>query len=125
MDQEKRRIAAPQKELTPLGLEAGSFTDSRSTPDSKNLVVEYVADENHKEIHMVPIDGGRGKLIHKFESDQLYSGIGLSNNDQWTAYVTPDSKSNFQIFKVSIDGTVVKQITFDPTDKAPSGVLSA
>lgn len=118
MDQEKGRITVPQKELNPHGLKAGSFTDSHWTSNSQNLVVEYVVDENHKEIHLIPIDGGQGRLIHKFESDQLYSGIGLSHDDQWVAYVAPDDKGKFQIFKVSIDGKEVKQITFDPTDKA-------
>ena len=67
---------------------------------------------------MIPLDGGEGKLIHRFESDQLYSGIGLSKDDQWVAFIAPDDNGNFQVFKVSIDGNEVKQVTFDPTDKA-------
>ncbi len=118
INQEKGKITVPQKELVPKGLEVGSFTDSQWTSDSENLVVEYVTDENHKEIYMIPLDGGEGKLIHRFESDQLYSGIGLSKDDQWVAFIAPDDNGNFQVFKVSIDGNEVKQVTFDPTDKA-------
>ncbi|MEQ9425238.1 MAG: hypothetical protein RJQ09_12515 [Cyclobacteriaceae bacterium] len=118
IDQESGKITSAQKQLIPKGLEAGSFTDSQWTSNSKNLVIEYVVDENHKEIHMIPLDGGEGKLIHSFESDQLYSGIGLSNDDKWVAYIAPDDNGNFQVWKVSIDGKEVKQVTFDPTDKA-------
>jgi len=118
IDQNKGKVTTPQKQLIPQGLEEGSITDSQWTSDSKNLVVEYVIDENNKEIHLVPIEGGPGKKIHAFESDQLYSGIGLSNDDKWVAYIAPDENGNFQVFKVSIDSSEVKQVTTDPTDKA-------
>lgn len=67
---------------------------------------------------MVPIDGSAGKKIHSFKSDQLYSGIALSYDQKWIAYIAPDDKGNFQLWKVSIDGKEVKQLTFDATNKA-------
>ena len=122
MDQEKGVAISNQKELIPPGLEEGVFTDAQWMDDSKTLVIEYVVNPEEKEIHLVPIDGSKGRRIHTFSSDQLYSGIGLSHDQKWVAYTAPDNNGNFQVFKVSIDGKEVKQLTFDATDKAhPSG----
>lgn len=122
VDQETGEPTTAQMELTPKGLESGIFTDAQWLNDSKTLVIEYVVDPDNKEIHLVPIDGGAGKKIHAFKSDQLYSGIGLSADQQWVAFIAPDNRGNFQVFKVSLDGQTVKQLTFDGTDKAhPSG----
>ncbi|WP_299275994.1 hypothetical protein [uncultured Psychroserpens sp.] len=118
IDQDKGEITSPQKLISPIGLENGSFTDVQWTSDSKSLVVEYVVDDNRKEIWCIPIDGGKGKLIYSFNSDQLYSGIGLSSNDQWIAYIAPDDQGYYQLYKVSFNGKQLKQLTFDPTDKA-------
>ncbi|MCB0490826.1 MAG: PD40 domain-containing protein [Cyclobacteriaceae bacterium] len=122
INQETGEPTTEQIELVPPGLEEGSFTDSQWMNDSKNLIVEYVVTPELKEIHIVPIDGKPGKKIHSFNSDQLYSGIALSHDQKWVAYIAPDEKGNFQVFKVSIDGKVVKQLTFDATNKAhPAG----
>lgn len=118
MDQETGEPTTAQVELVPPGLENGSYTDSQWMSDSKTLAIEYVVNPELKEIHLVPIDGKPGKKIHSFKSDQLYSGIALSYDQKWIAYIAPDTKGNFQVWKVSIDGKEVKQLTFDATDKA-------
>lgn len=122
MDQETGEAISKQIDLIPPGLEEGSFTDAQWIKDSHTLAIEYVVNPELKEIHLVPIDGKPGKKIHSFNSDQLYSGIALSYDQQWIAYIAPDAKGNYQVWKVSIDGKEVKQLTFDETDKThPSG----
>lgn len=118
IDQETGEPTTAQTELIPPGLEEGSFTDSQWTNDSKNLVIEYVVTPEMKEIHIVPINGKKGRRIHTFKSDQLYSGIALSHDQKWIAYIAPDTNGNFQVYKVSIDGKEVIQLTFDATNKA-------
>ncbi len=118
IDQETGEPTSKAIEILPPGLEEGSITDSQWMKDSKSLVVEYVVNPEIKEIHLVPIDRTKGKKIHSFKSDQLYSGIALSYDQQWVAYIAPDTKGNFQLFKVGIDNGEVKQVTFDATDKA-------
>lgn len=118
VDQETGEATTAQQEIVPPGLEDGIFTDAQWMKDSKSLAIEYVVNPELKEIHIVPINGGPGKKIHSFKSDQLYSGIALSHDQKWVAYIAPDSKGNFQVFKVSMDGKNVKQLTFDATDKA-------
>lgn len=121
MNQETGEAVRPQIELVPPGLEDGIYTDAQWL-DNSHLVIEYVVDPETKEIHIIPIDGSPGKKIHSFKSDQLYSGIGISHDQRWVAFIAPDNNGTFQVFKVSIDGKEVKQLTFDNTDKAhPSG----
>jgi len=122
INQETGEPTSGQVDLVPPGLENGSFTDSQWLKGSKTIAIEYVVNPELKEIHLVPIDGKPGKKIHSFKSDQLYSGIALSHDQQWIAFIAPDTKGNFQVWKVSIDGKEVKQLTFDDTDKThPSG----
>ena len=118
IDQETGKPTSEEIEILPPGLEEGIITDSQWMNDSKTLVVEYVVNPELKEIHLVPIDGSKGRKIHSFKSDQLYSGIALSHDQKWVAYIAPDTKGNFQLFKVGIDNGEVKQVTFDATDKA-------
>ena len=118
MNQDTGEPTTKEIEILPPGLADGIITDSQWMSDSKTLVVEYVVNPELKEIHLVPIDGSKGKKIHSFKSDQLYSGIALSHDQKWIAYIAPDTKGNFQLFKVSLDGKEVNQVTFDATDKA-------
>ncbi|MBR9923126.1 MAG: hypothetical protein GYB31_20040 [Bacteroidetes bacterium] len=118
VNQDNGEVTTPQKIFIPPGLESGSITDVQWTSDSESLIVEYVVDANRKEIWCVPAHGGgTGKLIHSFESDQLYSGIGLSSDDQWVAFIAPDDQGYYQLYKVSFDGEKLEQVTFDQTDK--------
>jgi len=118
IDQNTGKVTQSQKFLIPKGLEKGSITDAQWTSDSKHLMIEYVIDQNNKAIYKIPINGGKGQLIYKFKSNQMYSGIGLSFDQKWVAFIAPDSQDNYQVYKVSIDGKAVKQLTFDATDKA-------
>ena len=117
VNQETGELTNAPKKLLPPGLEAGDITDCYWTSDSKRLVIEYVVDPDHKAIHIIPIDGGKGRKVHEFESDQRYSGISFSHDEKWVAYIAPDQSGIYQLFKVSIDGKEVKQLTFDKTDK--------
>ncbi len=116
VNQETGETTKPKK-LLPPGLESGDITDCYWTSDSKQLVVEYVADPNNKEIHIIPIAGGQGRKVHAFRSDQRYSGISFSHDEKWVAYIAPDQSGIYQLFKVSVDGDQVSQLTFDKTDK--------
>lgn len=117
MNQETGKITTAQKELKPNLLMPGAFADAHWLGDSKTLITEYVPDLNHKELYLIDKDGNNIKKIHSYISDQQYSGISISYDHQWIAYIAPDDNGNYQVFKASIDGKAVKQLTFDATDK--------
>jgi Tol biopolymer transport system component len=63
--------------------------------------------------------------MHEYESDQVYSGISVSPDQRWVAFVAP-AGGLYQIFRVPTGGGAVQQLTTDPTDKtqpayAPDG----
>ena len=60
--------------------------------------------------------------MHRFTSEQLFSGIGVSPEFRWVAYIAPATDGRFQVFRVPISGGPPTQITFDPTDKAQPAV---
>ncbi|MGB4974566.1 MAG: hypothetical protein WBO32_18005, partial [Cyclobacteriaceae bacterium] len=117
INQETGKITTPQKVLVPNKGMPGAFADAHWMKDSETLVTEYVPDLQHKELYVLKKDGSVIKKIHTYKSDQQYSGISLSHDRQWVAYIAPDNQGNYQVFKVSIDGKVVKQLTYDATDK--------
>lgn len=118
ISQKTGKITHQQRFLIPKGLEKGAVTDAQWTADSKHLMIEYVIDQNNKAIYKIPLDGSKGQLIYSFKSNQMYSGIGFSNDQKWVAFIAPDNRNNYQVYKVSIGGKTVKQLTFDATDKA-------
>ncbi len=117
MDQESGKITIPQNVIIPENEMPGAFADAHWMADSKTLVTEYVPDLEHKELYLISKDGSGIRKIHTYKSDQQYSGISISHDHKWIAYIAPDVHGNYQVFKVSIDGKTVKQLTFDATDK--------
>ncbi len=61
--------------------------------------------------------GGTPAVFHEWESDQVHSGISLSHDSQWVAYIGPAGDGFFQVFRVPIAGGAPEQLTFVPTDK--------
>ena len=48
---------------------------------------------------------------------QVHSGISVSHDSQWVAYIGPAGDGFFQVFRVPIAGGAPEQLTFDPTAK--------
>ncbi|MFK5889344.1 MAG: hypothetical protein QM486_01280 [Flavobacteriaceae bacterium] len=118
ISQKTGKITKPQQFLIPKGLKKGSVTDAQWTADSQHLIIEYVIDQNTKALYKIPLNGDKGTQIYTFKSNQMYSGIGFSKDQQWVAFIAPDKSNNYQVYKVSVNGKTVKQLTFDATDKA-------
>ncbi len=63
-------------------------------------------------------DGGLPRKVHEYRSDQLFSGISVSPDFQWAAYIAPAPDGYMQVFRVPMSGGEPQQVTSDPTDKA-------
>ena len=125
MDQETGTVTRPQQEVPLEGFTQHAI-QTEWMPDSEALVFESGGPPGKKAIYTVSRTGGRPKLIHQWGSEQYYSGIGLSLDGKWVAFVGPSSNGYFHIFRVPVTGGMPEQITFDPSDKtqpsySPSG----
>ena len=85
--------------------------------NSRLLVFEGDDGKGSKGLYVVERGGGVPRRFHQFESDQLYSGVSVSPDFRWAAYVAPAADGYFQIFRVPLAGGEPERVTFDPSDK--------
>ena len=81
------------------------------------LVFEAAEAIGRKSIWSVGTGGGEPRRIHSFGSDQVTSGIGVSHDRRWVAYVDRASDGYYQIFRVPLAGGFPEQLTHDPSNK--------
>jgi Tol biopolymer transport system component len=87
-----------------------------------SLVFDAFEGLQGRAIYVVPRAGGRPRLVHRFASEQLYSGIGVARGARWVAFIAPAADGYFQVFRVPLSGGKPTQVTFDPTDKTQPAV---
>ena len=129
IDQETGEITMPQREV-PLDIAVGGTAMAEWSPDSEALVFMSVTEPGRKAIYIVGREGGTPRMIHAFDCDQLYSGLSVSPDFQWVAFIAPAPDGYFQVFRVPVAGGEAEQLTFDPMDKthpsyAPDGTRIA
>jgi hypothetical protein len=116
VDQESGRVTRPQAAVPLEGYE-----DDVIQPDWANggqdIVIESAPGFGRKRLHLVSAAGGTPEVFHEWESDQVHSGISVSHDSQWVAYIGPTGDGFFHVFRVPIGGGAPEQLTFDPTDK--------
>lgn len=116
VDPETGRVTRPPQRL---GLEdyAGGALHAEWSPDGGQVVFDGISALGHKGLYVVPATGGRPRRIHAYDSDQVYSGISVSPDSRWVAFVAPAPGGHFQVFRVPMGGGAPEQLTFDPTNK--------
>jgi Tol biopolymer transport system component len=101
---------------------AGDIDQVEWAPSSDSVVVNAADGPEQRAIYVVPRDGGRARLVHRFASGQSFSGLGVSPDFRWIVFVAPATDGYFQLFRVPTVGGEPTQITFDPTDKTQPSV---
>ena len=61
--------------------------------------------------------GGTPARFHDFGSDQIHSGIGVSPDGRWAAYIDRGENGFFQVFRAPVGGGEAEHLTRDPTHK--------
>ncbi len=116
VDQESGAVTVPQTRIELTGFDQdivhGEWGDAGET-----IVFEAVGGIGLKSLWTVPRGGGTPNRFHTFSSDQVHSGIGVSPDGQWTAYIDRAEDGYYQIFRVPVVGGGVEQLTFDPSNK--------
>ena len=117
VDQESGEVTVPSEEI-PLPEPVGEISIAEWSPDSQQLVFEADDGSGTKAVYTVAPTGGIPQKIHEFESEQAFSGISVSPDLEWVAYVAPADGGHFQLWRVPMADGEPEQLTFDPTDKA-------
>jgi Tol biopolymer transport system component len=89
---------------------------------SDSIVFSAAEGPDQRAIYVVSRDGGPARLVHRFRSEQQFSGLGVSPAFNWVAFIAPASDGHFQVFRVRASGGTPTQVTFDPTDKTQPAV---
>ncbi len=115
-DQETGEITYPQRdiELTDFDGLAG-FAEFGA--DSRTIFFEGMHGVGERAVWKVDRDGGRPELVHRYGSEQWATGISVSPDSDWVAYIAPAADGRMQLFRVPSTGGDPVQITFDPSDK--------
>ena len=116
VDQETGEITAPQTEV-PLEGFSEDVIQAEWADAGETLLFESAAAIGRKSLWTVSRTGGAPERFHEFGSDQVHSGIGVSPDGRWAAFVDRAADGFFQIFRVPVGGGAVEQITRDPTHK--------
>ncbi len=95
-------------------------------PDSERIVFEAAEGAGQKALYWVSRRGGAPTRLHEWRSDQVHSGVSVSPDGAWVAYIGPGERGFFQVFRVPFDGGPAEQLTRDETQKtqpsyAPTG----
>ena len=68
-------------------------------------------------IFTLPRDGGAARVIHRFDSEHDFPGLGVSPDGAQLAFVAPAADGYFQIFRMPANGGPPAQVTRDPSHK--------
>lgn len=125
LDQESGTITVPERALTLEGF-SGQAVHAEWVGGSDRLAVLGSEAPDRQVILLTTRDGGPARVLHRWQSEHLYSGLGASPDGKWIAFVGPDSANFFQLFRIPAAGGPVQQLTHDPSNKtqpayAPDG----
>lgn len=116
VDQETGEITEPQQQV-PLEGFSEDVIQAEWADAGETLLFESAAAVGQKSLWTVPRTGGAPTRFHEFGSDQIHSGIGVSPDGAWAAYIDRADDNFFQVFRVPVGGGEAEQVTADPTHK--------
>ena len=92
------------------------------SPRSDSIVFLVAEPRGQRAIYVVAREGGAPRLVHRYASDQQFSGIGVAPDFSWAAFIAPANDGHFQVYRVPMAGGSPTQVTIDPTDKTQPAV---
>jgi len=116
IDPESGEVTAPQREVQLDGFD-GRVSFAEFSPDGSRIVFESIEGPRARGIWSVPSAGGRATRIHSFENEQWFTGIGVSPDDRFVAYVAPAAAGYLQLYRAPMGGGEAVQLTHDPVSK--------
>ncbi len=116
IDQNTGEITRPDQEVS-LQNFTGQVGHAEWASNSSDLIFEVIPEPGKKAIYRVNSTGGIPELIHAFDCEEKYSGIGASPEGDWIAYVAPGPRGYQQVYRIPAEGGEPLLVTTDPTNK--------
>jgi Tol biopolymer transport system component len=116
VDQATGEVREPQQQVA-LSEFKGQPLHAEWAPDSGRLFFDSNDGGDRRSLNVVSRAGGRVTRVHAFESEQGFSGIGVSPDGRSIAFVAPAKDGYYQIFVVPSTGGAPLQVTSDSTHK--------
>ncbi|HEU5219647.1 MAG TPA: hypothetical protein VFU23_13390 [Gemmatimonadales bacterium] len=116
VDQETGAVTSPERALAFDGFQ-GEAVHAEWVGGSERLAV--LADES-VDTHVILLttrSGGPATVLHRWQSEHLFSGLGVSPDGKWAAFIAPDANRHFQLWRMPVNGGTPQQLTFDASNK--------
>ena len=117
VDQNTGATTSELRELTVTGV-AGEMGHAEWMPDSASVIAIVKEQPGKHAIVRLPVAGGPATIVHRFDSEHDFSGLGVSANGRFVAFAAPAPDGFFQIFiKAISQPTPPVQLTTDRSHK--------
>lgn len=117
VNQDTGAVTSDLREIAIEGI-TGEMGHAEWLPGSASLVATIKEGPGRHAIFTAPVKSGRVTLIHRFNTEHDFSGLGVSTNGRFVAFAAPAPDGFYQIFVKAIDGAMpARQLTSDPSHK--------
>lgn len=116
VDQDSGQVTSELREVRCEGF-AGDITHAEWLGNDTVIGVAKEAPGRHV-IMTLPISGGVARIVHRFQTEHDFPGLGVSSDGRFVAFVAPASDGYYQVFRKAIVGDAApQQLTNDPSNK--------
>lgn len=117
VDQESGNVTSEMREVKAEGFD-GDITHAEWLGGSSAVIAVAKEAPGRHAILTLPITGGTPTVVHRYETEHDFSGLGASADGKWVAYAAPAADGFYQIFKKQIGGNAPPiQLTSDASNK--------
>ena len=123
VDQDSGKVTSELREVRAEGF-AGDITHAEWLGNDTVIGVAKEAPGRHV-IMTLPLGGGAPRIVHRFETEHDFPGLGVSSDGRYVAFVAPAPDGFYQIFRKAIVGDAAPlQLTNDPSTQDATGVVA-
>ena len=117
VNQETGATTSEPREIAVTGV-VGEMGHAEWMPNSASVIAIVKEQPGKHAIFTVPAAGGRATIVHRFDSEHDFSGLGVSASGRFAAFAAPAPDGFFQIFVKAVgQPTPPVQLTTDRSHK--------
>ena len=117
VDENTGQVTSDLCEVRAEGFE-GELTHAEWLPSGTTVVALAKEGPGRQAILTLPVAGGRPSVVHRWQSEHDFSGLGVSPDGRSVAFTAPAPDGYFQIYRVPVGGGPAVQVTLDPSNKS-------